>query len=168
MFHRPDLLPVPESCDNCASLNIAYSTVSKEFANRLNAWPNIWVCKDCGASIGCHPNTNLPLGKMAGPQTRKLRIKAHAAFDPIWQTGLMRRDQAYAWLARQLGIGVLVCHISWLTQDHLKKAISLSENYVSQNKHKAEKRKEKRRARTELANRKERIAISLRKSKRRY
>lgn len=34
----------------------------------------------------------------------RARIAAHAAFDPLWQSGRMTRRQAYGELARRLGI----------------------------------------------------------------
>lgn len=37
---------------------------------------------------------------------------AHAAFDPLWQGRAMSRKQAYAWLAKQLGIQQDAVHIS--------------------------------------------------------
>lgn len=40
----------------------------------------------------------------AGSYLRVQRDAAHAAFDPLWQHGFMKRHQAYKWLARELGI----------------------------------------------------------------
>jgi hypothetical protein len=39
------------------------------------------------------------------------RCRAHAAFDPIWQSGEMVRSEAYVWLAEQLGVRVYKAHI---------------------------------------------------------
>lgn len=44
-----------------------------------------------------------------------MRMAAHQAFDPIWQSGHMKRRHAYRWLADELGISRLhwqeYCHI---------------------------------------------------------
>lgn len=42
------------------------------------------------------------------------RALAHAAFDPIWRDGPMNRTDAYAWLARVLGMRRDDCHIARL------------------------------------------------------
>lgn len=55
----------------------------------------IWLCKPCDAYVGCHKNTEKPLGIMADKDTRKWRKAAHEAFDPVWKSGDMTRNQAY-------------------------------------------------------------------------
>lgn len=68
-------------------------------------------CTPCGAFVGCHPGTITPLGRLANAELRKAKQAAHAAFDPKWQGGDIRRQRAYAWLAEQLGIPREDCHI---------------------------------------------------------
>ena len=80
-----------------------------------------WVCWPCEAHVGCHregarvgtvvSDGTLPLGRLANAALRKAKSRAHAAFDPIWKTGRMRRRQAYSWLAKELGIAVEDCRI---------------------------------------------------------
>ena len=43
--------------------------------------------------------------------TAGMRIAAHKAFDPIWQSGEMTRSGAYGWLAGQLGMAKKDCHM---------------------------------------------------------
>lgn len=71
----------------------------------------IWDCRPCKASVGCHPGTERPLGRLANAGLRKAKMKAHAAFDPIWKTREMRRSEAYSWLAGELRIPGSKCHI---------------------------------------------------------
>src|SRR5882724_1641951 len=54
-----------------------------------------WLCKACDAYVGCHSNTQRPLGTMANKELRDWRIKAHAAIDPIWQREILTRKQVY-------------------------------------------------------------------------
>lgn len=78
----------------------------------------IWRCL-CGAYVGCHPGTEVALGTPGGPETRKAREAAHAAFDPLWRRKIERdgvpkheaRGAGYRWLAEQLGIHPDDCHI---------------------------------------------------------
>ena len=60
-------------------------------------------CKSCDAYVGCHNNTERPLGTMANKELRNARIKVHKLIDPLWQGGGMKRSQVYAMLTRYLG-----------------------------------------------------------------
>ena len=79
----------------------------------------IWACMPCKAWVGCHPGTQMPLGRLADAELRTAKQAAHNAFDPLWK-GKIRRDgcskrnargAGYAWLAKQLGIPGEDCHI---------------------------------------------------------
>lgn len=76
-----------------------------------------WACAPCGAWVGCHPGTTNPLGRLANAPLRKLKRRAHAAFDPIWKQKFMPRRKAYAWLAEQLGIEPKDCHIGLMNDE---------------------------------------------------
>ena len=75
---------------------------------------HFWLC-NCGAYCGCHPGTYKPLGNPCGAETRKARSAAHAAFDPIWKGGKMRRNEAYAWLSEATNIPPDRCHMGMMT-----------------------------------------------------
>ena len=64
----------------------------------------IYICRPCGAYVGCHKGTEVPLGTLANEELRAARKAAHAAFDPIHKKGYKRRDRAYWWLAEKLNI----------------------------------------------------------------
>lgn len=81
----------------------------------------------CRGGIGCHPN-GAPLGKPANRATKQLRIEAHAAFDPLWKSGSMRRPQAYAWLRHRFGTGEHV-HIAELDADGCRRVIELCNGF---------------------------------------
>lgn len=154
------ILPEPDQCDNCASFNIAF----EEYRNAVSDWRWIWICSDCRSFVGTHPNTRNPMGRMADAHTRKLRAKAHEAFDPIWRVSrLLTREQAYDWIARQLGIPSQECHFSWMNADQLQKAIFHSCTYIVENLHKADKRQKARHEQKRRAIQSERNAINRRR-----
>ena len=62
-----------------------------------------YYCKDCDAYVGCHNNTTRPLGTMANKELRSWRMKVHAAIDPIWKTGKLKRRSLYFRLSKLLG-----------------------------------------------------------------
>lgn len=74
-------------------------------------------CEPCGAYVGCHKGTTNPLGRLADAELREAKMAAHAVFDPIWRSGLMKRTEAYQWLAGQLGIDPKDCHIGMFDVD---------------------------------------------------
>lgn len=64
-----------------------------------------WGCSRypaCRGKHGAHPDGR-PLGTPATLEVRQARMAAHAAFDPLWQGGGMRRPDAYRWLTRAMG-----------------------------------------------------------------
>ena len=70
-----------------------------------------YFCRECRAYVGCHPNSTKPLGRLANAKLRAAKMKAHAAFDPLWRQGGMKRNEAYRWLSEMLGIDPSDCHI---------------------------------------------------------
>jgi hypothetical protein len=80
----------------------------------------VWVCLFCEAYCGCHEGTEKPLGTLANRELRDARMRAHAAFDPLWKAKMAReqisksraRKACYFWLATQLGLDVRKTHIA--------------------------------------------------------
>lgn len=76
----------------------------------------------CGAYVGFHKGTDIPLGRPGGAETNRARHAAHRAFDPLWQRKIAKdgctkteaRGAGYAWLAEQLGIDPRLCHIGMM------------------------------------------------------
>ena len=72
----------------------------------------VWRCEPCDARVGCHGTSNVPKGTLADPALRGARRDVHAVFDPIWRDGEMLRFEAYAWLAKKLGLPGHECHVA--------------------------------------------------------
>lgn len=89
-------------------------------------------CAACSSWVGCHPGTTKPLGTLANAETRQARLVAHAHFDPIWKEGRMRRKQAYAWLAKELGIPVHECHISWFATKRCEQVVDICRKFTEE------------------------------------
>ena len=85
----------------------------------------IYRCKPCGASVGCHPGTDRPLGILANAALRKKKMAAHAAFDPLWRSKRMSRHQAYAWLAGELGVKRDDCHIGMFSEAMCERVVKV-------------------------------------------
>lgn len=121
-----DALPVPDTCRFCGG-KVTLVNNSAFYNGREYGWPLAYCCSKCGARVGCHPGTDIPLGTLADADTMKARRAAHAEFDKLWfgKTG-WHRKQAYRALSKALG--VRSAHISWLDEDQCKRVVSLCRN----------------------------------------
>lgn len=92
-----------------------------------------WRCAPCDAHVGLHADGR-PMGRLAGPQLRRLRQMLHAAFDPFWKVRSRRqscklRKRCYAKLAKALGIEVPDCHVGHFDEDRCQRAIDIVERW---------------------------------------
>lgn len=67
----------------------------------------------------------MPLGRLANAELRSAKSAAHAMFDPLWKSRKMHRGQAYAWLAKQMGLRQEDCHIGMFDVDQCKKVFQV-------------------------------------------
>lgn len=82
-------------------------------------------CVPCSAYVGCHPGTQRALGRLANSALRAAKQKAHAAFDPLWKTGGLRRGYAYMLLAKALGMSKKDCHIGMFSEEQCIRVIEI-------------------------------------------
>lgn len=100
-------------CPYCGA-HAALVTGEKVYPARRDLWhKKFWRCAPCDAHVGVHPGTVRPLGRLADRTLRKLKMAAHAAFDPLWRNGAMTRHEAYRRLAAALEIPAAKCHIGY-------------------------------------------------------
>ena len=83
-----------------------------------------YACPPCGAWVGVHVGTFQPLGRLANEQLRKLKMHAHARFDPLWKSGRVERSAAYVMLAEALGIPGEECHIGMFDEDMCMRVVN--------------------------------------------
>ena len=90
-----------------------------------------WKCPEagCDARVGCHRDSPraVPLGRMARGPLRVLRMKVHAALDPMWKVGnaAFTRSEAYAWLAGEMGLSDQACHIAQFDESQCEQALAV-------------------------------------------
>lgn len=118
-------LPRPRCCDECASPSIALVDKKEVYGPFSEHDGELWMCLECRAYVSCHEGTDRPMGTMANEATRRARVRAHKAFDPLWKT---RRDGHgrrwwYSWLAGQLEVPLEHCHIAMFTQTQCEQVI---------------------------------------------
>lgn len=92
----------------------------------------LYVCRNypgCRSYVSVQLGTNLPAGPLANGELRNLRIRAHRAFDQLWQQGLMTRSEAYRWMADFFCLPLRDAHIGMFSEyrctELIKKCSSL-------------------------------------------
>lgn len=120
MKTRASYYPIPVKCDYCGA-DVIYTSnaevYGKEYGNG-----RCYKCTVCDAYVGVHTGTNIPLGRLADRELRKLKKECHALFDQVWKGGCINRSKAYAQLAKRLEIPVSDCHFGWFDKETLCKA----------------------------------------------
>lgn len=98
-----------------------------------------WTCVSCQAWCGCHPGTESALGCLANAELRQAKMRAHAAFDPLWQAK-MRRDKlsqgparlaGYRWLAKQMDLPWQQTHIGEFSVEQCQQVVDICSKFIN-------------------------------------
>lgn len=107
------------------------------------SYGDIFKCPgSCDAYVGIHKNSGKPLGTLANAELRQWRMKAHAAFDPLWQRKWQKRREeqgasykkvyargsGYKWLRGMMGLTSKECHISMMNVEQCKQVVEICSN----------------------------------------
>lgn len=122
-------LAAPVECPYCSHRVVIMHHRDIYSGRVYSDWPWMYVCDHCGARVGMHPFTAIPLGTLADDKLRSERSRCKPAFEDIWKNGLMQRTEAYRWLANQLGIPVEECHFGLFDADLCQRALTACVRY---------------------------------------
>lgn len=120
-------LPVPKVCPYCDGDVCAVNNSEIYRGQSYGRWPYIYLCEDCRAYVGMHPETNIPLGTLADAVLREARKVSKNLF----QTKLMEppsnmtRTEAYTWLAARMNITAGNCHFAWFDVKQCEQVIAI-------------------------------------------
>lgn len=124
-----DKFPIPKECHYCDG-SVELVNNSKIYNGvSYGDWPYVYVCTECGASVGTHKNTHLPLGTLADKHTRDARILAKDSFNPLWISMGLKRMEAYQWLADEMSIPLSECHIGLFDVSQCLQTVQLCEKF---------------------------------------
>ena len=116
-------LSAPTECRYCAG-KVSLVNNAVFYGGTEYGWPLAYCCASCGARVGCHPETDVPLGTLADGPTMKARRAAHDAFDPLWRGKTpWHRKEAYRALARVMGLQT--AHISHFDEHECDRVVKL-------------------------------------------
>jgi hypothetical protein len=133
-LHIP--LPGRDDCEYCGDTPELHEK-SEHIYNGKDYGP-VWQCPLCQAYVGCHLGTHKALGRLATKELREWKMRAHAAFDPLWKVRILRRQKGwkksrgkgYQWLAEQLGLPCDECHIGYFTIEQCKRVVEICTPYL--------------------------------------
>lgn len=117
-------------CDYCGAL-AEFVDDSVVYGRSLGG--KVYLCRPCEAWVGTHSGGRKPKGRLAKAKLRKLKIAAHAAFDPLWWAAARirgwsiseARNKAYEWLAKSMGIEQKDCHIGMFNEEQCLEVIEI-------------------------------------------
>ena len=119
----PHPMTPPTTCRYCKG-SVELVNNARFYGGNEFGWPLAYCCSGCGARVGCHPGTDIPLGTLADMRTMKARRDAHAAFDPLWRGKTpWHRQEAYRALARVMGLRS--AHISHFDEKECVRVVEL-------------------------------------------
>ncbi|MDR9889879.1 zinc-finger-containing protein [Pseudenterobacter timonensis] len=123
-------LPAPTQCHHCSGL-VRIGTHEEVYGRDYSDWPYVYLCEGCGAYVGLHPFTAIPLGTLADKRTREARKSCKLPFERIWRSGRMSRTEAYKWLADKMGIPTDECHFGWFSAEQCQTAMTHCNEWLS-------------------------------------
>lgn len=94
----------------------------------------LYVCvryPACDSYVTAHRHNHMPMGTLANKTLRRKRIATHAAFNRLWQSGLMTKRATYHWLQVQLGLPSDDAHIANFSEWRCNQVIQLCSQFLS-------------------------------------
>lgn len=116
-------------CPYCGS---SVSLVSSSIVYNGRDFGLIYLCDNypnCDAYVGVHKGTNQPLGRLANAELREWKKKAHAAFNPLYESGEMSRKQAYKLMQSLMNMDEKEAHIGKFDVEQCKMLIEKLTEY---------------------------------------
>lgn len=117
-----DALPPPEQCPYCQGPVRLVNNAEIYNGKSYGKWPYAYRCAPCDAYVGLHPDTDIPLGTLAMAPLRQARQQAKQAFFDLCRRRSWERNDAYPWLAKQMGIEQEVCHFGMFDEHQAQRA----------------------------------------------
>ncbi|CAB3911193.1 hypothetical protein LMG3410_04839 [Achromobacter aegrifaciens] len=118
-----DRIEPPKACHCCSGPVKLTNNRDIYNGHSFGDWPYVYRCTQCQAYVGLHPDTDLPLGLMAGRATVSARKDAKGVFQRLTRERFGNdRNAAYAWLAKALGIAPSICHFGMFGLEQAERA----------------------------------------------
>lgn len=119
-------LPVPHICPYCEG-DVSCVNNAVIYGTSYGRWPYMYLCEDCKAYVGLHPETNIPLGTLADRLLREARKVSKNLFTSklMEPPSNMTRSEAYVYLASKMNIEAAKCHFAWFDIKQCEQVIAI-------------------------------------------
>lgn len=97
----------------------------------------LYVCSRfplCDSYVGVHKHSLKPLGTLADKTLRGKRIEAHKIFNRLWESGIMKKWQAYKWMEAKFGLNSQQAHIAKFSGYMCDELIAICDQALQNNK----------------------------------
>ncbi|WP_288365560.1 zinc-finger-containing protein [uncultured Marinobacter sp.] len=129
-----DPLPIPTDCRYCG-MDVKLVNHAEIYGREYGDWPYAYLCRNCSAYVGLHPNTDLPLGTLADRYLRSARKVHKAYFQALQRKAGWTRKEAYTFLAGQMGLPLSECHWGWFEIEDCEKAGAICRDKLEELRH---------------------------------
>lgn len=105
-------------CPYCGAHAVMRSSKAV-YQSKAKPGRHLFVCARyplCDSYVGAHEGTLLPMGTLANGDLRNKRIQAHRAFNRLWESGTMKKWQAYRWMQAKFGLCSQQAHIAMFSE----------------------------------------------------
>ncbi|WP_258115623.1 DUF3268 family zinc-finger domain-containing protein [Levilactobacillus yiduensis] len=129
--HKPEQWD-KHPCPYCGG-KVVYASNANIYGGREFGNGRCYFCLNCQASVGVysdgaskHP-TRMPLGILATPEMKELKMLCHSRFDKVWRSHWLSRSRCYKRMAHLMGIDLDYCHFGYFNEDDLMRALTIME-----------------------------------------
>ena len=84
----------------------------------------VWRCPVCGAMVGVHTGTNIPLGVPASREVGRKRLEVHREIDRIVRSG-MGKSHVYKLLSRRMNLSPEKTHAGLFNEEQCDEALDV-------------------------------------------
>lgn len=97
---------------------------------------NFWACSnypECDAYVRTNRYSQKPRGTVANGELRQLRRETHKVFNRLYESGYMKKDEAYLWLSKVMGCTRQQTHIGQFSEYTCKIVIEEVNKFIQNN-----------------------------------
>ena len=132
LFAIPPPVPVPKTVEDLKCPNCGAPLAFKQSKFGPFYGCSTWRSTGCKGSVRANADGS-PVGLPVDEETKRARMDAHDVFDQLWKGGRMSRNQAYYWLARQMGLPHEKAHMGLFSKEECQRVVELVGEALTEN-----------------------------------
>lgn len=124
----------PPLCAHCPRESGVFLTYGRKiYPHRPDLFNRrFWYCVHCGAYVGCHRDSIIPLGRPANFELRKARYTLHKYVDPLWKEHGLSRNEVYHFIRLRFDLTEQQAHIGYFSLEMCSTAFAVFKKITPQ------------------------------------